>query len=94
MFRYNKNRCGTWLLTFINPWPTVQDKSWVRVNLFEKNDTPYNLGPGDISLLPPAKSTSYGVNSLAFHGSLLWNNLPSQVKERQTLQEFKIGLRI
>ena len=46
-------------------------------NFFERNHTPYNLRRGDLLLLPPAKSIRYGVNSLAFQGSLLWNNLPS-----------------
>ena len=58
-------------------------------NFFERNHIPYNLRRGDLLLLPPAKSTRYGVNSLAFRGSLLWNNLPPQVKESQTLEEFK-----
>ena len=58
-------------------------------NFFERNLIPDNLRRGDLLLLPPAKSTCYGVNSSAFRGSLLWNNLPSQVKESQTLEEFK-----
>ena len=58
-------------------------------NFFERNHTPYNLRRGDLLLLPPAKSIRYGVNSLAFRGSLLWNNLPPQVKESQSLEEFK-----
>ena len=40
-------------------------------NFFETNHTPYNLRRGDLFLLPPAKSIRYGVNSLAFRGSLL-----------------------
>ena len=58
-------------------------------NFFERNHIPYNLRRGDLLLLPPAKSTRYGVNSLNFRGSLLWNNLPPHVKESQTLEEFK-----
>ena len=58
-------------------------------NFFERNHIPYNLRRGDLLLLPPAKSTRYGVNSLAFWVGLLWNNLPPQVKEGQTLEEFK-----
>ena len=50
---------------------------------------PYNLRRGDLLLLPPAKSIRYGVNSLAFRGSMLWNNPPPQVKESQTLEEFQ-----
>ena len=61
-------------------------------NFFESNHIPYNLGRGDLLLLPPGKSTRYGVNSLAFRGGrggLLWNNSPPQIKESQTLVEFK-----
>ena len=62
-------------------------------NFFERNHIPYNLQRGDLLLLPPAKSTSYGVNSLAFRGSLLWNNIQSQVEESQTLEEFKNSIK-
>ena len=62
-------------------------------NFFERNHAPYNLRRGDLLLLPPDKSIRYGVNSLAFRGSLLWNNLPPQVKESQTLEEFKNRIR-
>ena len=48
-------------------------------NLFERNHIPYNLRRGGLLLLPPAKSARYGVNSLAFRGSLLWNNLPPPI---------------
>ena len=58
-------------------------------NFFERSHIPYNLRRGDLLLLPPAKCTRYGVNSLAFRGSLLLNNLPPRVKESQTLEEFK-----
>ena len=58
-------------------------------NFFEINHIPYNLRQGDLLPLPPAKSTRYGVNSLAFQGSLLWKKLRPQVKESQTLEEFK-----
>ena len=63
-------------------------------SFFERNHTPYNLRRGDLLFLSPAKSTRYGVNSLAFWESMLWNNLPPLVKESQTLEEFKIEIRI
>ena len=87
IFRYIRNTCDTLLLKLINPWPKLNPGfMW---NFLERNHIPYNLRRGDLLLLPPAKSTRYGVNSLAFRGSLLWNNLPPQVKESQTLEEFK-----
>ena len=62
-------------------------------NFFRKNEVSYNLRRGDLVYLPPAKSTRYGINSLAFRGSLLWNNLPSHVKNSQTVEEFKIKVK-
>ena len=62
-------------------------------NFLERNHIPYNLQRSDLLLLPPAKSTRYGFNSLAFRWSLLWNNVPSQVKESQTLEEFKARIK-
>ena len=44
--------------------------SWFMSIFFETNHIPYNLQQVDLLLLPPAKSTCYGVNSLAFRGSL------------------------
>ena len=44
--------------------------SWFMSIFFERNHIPYNLRQVDLLLLPPAKSTCYGVNSLAFRGSL------------------------
>ena len=58
-------------------------------NFFERDYIPYNLRRGDLLILPPAKSTRYDVNFLAFRMSLLWDNLPPQVNESQTLEELK-----
>ena len=55
---------------------------------FQRNHILYNLRRGDLLLPPPAKSTGCGVNSLAFQGSLVWNNFQSQITESQTLEEF------
>ena len=43
-------------------------------------------------LNPPFKSSRFGINSLRFRGSLLWNNLPVPVKNCQSLNEFKLEL--
>ena len=58
-------------------------------NFFEKNHAPYNLRQGDLLFLLPAKSFCHVVNSLGCRGSLLWSNLAPQIKESQTLEEFK-----
>ena len=46
------------------------------------------------SSLPFAKSARYGINSVLFRGSLLWNNLPSSDKTSETLKKFKFRLKI
>ena len=53
----------------------------------------YNLRKGDIVYLAPARSSCYGITSLAFRGSLLWNSLPSNVKQSHDLEEFKLKLK-
>ena len=45
---------------------------------------------GSRLLIPPAKSVNFGVNSITFRGSLLWNNLPLRLKYNQTIDDFKI----
>ena len=48
---------------------------------FKKKSIPYNLRNGSICILPPARSSHYGINSEQFRGSLLWNNLAISVKK-------------
>ena len=64
-----------------------------RWGFFNKNSVQYNLRKGDLVYLPSVRSSCYGINSLAFHGSLLWNNLLSNVKQNHNLTEFKLNLR-
>ena len=52
---------------------------------FEEKPMPYNLRDGSKLVLPKTKSSSFGINSLRFGGSLLWNNLPVSVKNCQSL---------
>ena len=57
------------------------------------NPVQYNLRKGDIVNLPPVRSSCYGINSQALRGRLLWNSLPSYVKQSHNLEEFKLKLR-
>ena len=73
-------------------------KSFMDINpefiwdFFSKNPVQYNLR-GDIVYLPPARSSCDGVNSLAFQGRLLWNNLPSDVEQINNLEESEAATR-
>ena len=74
-------------------------KSLMNINLefmwefFNKNPLQCNLRKGDIVYLPPARSSCYGINSLAFRGNLLWNSLSSNLKQSHNLEEFKLKLK-
>ena len=58
--------------------------SW---EIFNKNSVQHNLRKGDVVYLPSARFSCYGINSLAFHESLLCNSLLSN--ESHNLKEFK-----
>ncbi len=53
---------------------------------FVKKDIPYNLRTKELCRLPSAKSHRYGLNSLSFRGSLLWNALNDELKRTKTLR--------
>ena len=56
---------------------------------FNYNNTSYNLRKRPILYLPSAHSTYYGTNSVLLRGSLIWNNLPRDVKSSKSVSEFK-----
>ena len=58
-----------------------------------KNQVPDNLRRRYIVYILPARSSSCGINSLAFRGSLLSNSLPSNTKQSHNLEEFKLKWR-
>ena len=60
---------------------------------FEEKPMPYNLRDGSKLVLPKTKPSRFGINSLRFSGSLLWNNLPVSVKNCQSLNVFKLELK-
>ena len=53
----------------------------------------YNLRKGPILYWPSTHSTYYDSNSVHFRGSLIWNNLPSDIKSSKSLSEFKTKIK-
>ena len=47
---------------------------------FEEKPMPYNLRDGSKLVLPKTKSSRFGINSLQFRVSFLWDNLPMSLK--------------
>ena len=60
---------------------------------FSEQPLPYNLGNGNSLQLPHVKSHRFGINSLHFRGSMLWNNIPFSVTNSETLTGFKNKLK-
>ena len=58
-------------------------------SFFTHKEIPYNLRKGQLLLLPPARSTYYGANSVYFRVSLIWNNLPSYLKFSRSVCKLK-----
>ena len=74
-------------------------KSFMHLNLefvwsyFNENPILYQLRKGTKVFLPPFKSFHLGLISVHFRGSILWNNLPSSIKNSQNINEFKTKLK-
>ena len=43
--------------------------------------------------IPPTKTISFGIKSLAFRGSLLWNSMPDTIKSVENVFRFKKGIK-
>ena len=56
---------------------------------FVEKDMPYNLHTKVLCRLPQAQKNRYGLDSLSFRGSLLWNTLGDEIKRAGTLRKFK-----
>ena len=60
---------------------------------FNENPIPYDLRKGIKVLLPPVKSFRFGLNSIHFRESIIWNNLLPSMKNSQTINEFIVKLK-
>ena len=57
-------------------------------DLFTRKEINYNLRIKDILTLPKASTASFGTNSIAFRGSILWNSTPDVIKNSNTVSVF------
>ena len=61
--------------------------------IFISKMIPYCLRGPELLVLPPTRTIRYGVNSMAFRSSILWNKLPNNHKKVTTLSLFKENLK-
>ena len=59
------------------------------MGIFLKKDVNYNLRTTELYKLPSVSSKRYGLNSLSFRGSLLWNTIDDEIKLSPSLEKFK-----
>ena len=57
-------------------------------DLFTRKVINYYLRIKDILTLPKASTASFGTNSIAFRGSILWNSTPDVIKNSNTVSVF------
>ena len=66
--------------------------SFMKDVLVERTEN-YNLRSGNTLQLPKARTTTYGIESVSFPGSLFWHALPEGLKKSENLTVFKRELR-
>ena len=60
---------------------------------FIKKDVPYNFHSNELCKIPSVNSQRYGISSLCFRGSLLWNALNDETKPATSINNFKKEIR-
>ena len=55
----------------------------------EKRETAYDLRDSENKLNVPLPRTNYYKNSFTYSGAILWNSLPSNVRQAESLGQFK-----
>ena len=58
-------------------------------DLFNEKQIEYNLRTKNLVMLPQIKTQKYGINSIAFRGSILWNALSDNIKTSENVAAFK-----
>ena len=68
---------------------TTQKNHEIMWPYFTCNNIAYNVRKGPILTLDSTHSTYYGTNSVYFWGSLIWNNVPRDVKSSKSVSELR-----
>ena len=58
-------------------------------DIFMQRNISYGLRHGDDAQLPKVRTTSFGVESIAYLGNKLWQNLPQEIKQSNSHTIFK-----
>ena len=58
-----------------------------------RNEIPYNLRQKSQFHIPPARTVFSGTESIKFLGPKIWELIPGEMKERESLWEFKRAIK-
>ena len=61
--------------------------------LFSRQANGHNLRSQSDFIIPQVNTVLKGENSIRYLGPLIWNLIPSDIKEAESLSAFKIGIR-
>ena len=61
--------------------------------VFVTNVVPYNLRGSTNLVLPKARTSLYGIDTVRFVGQKLWQSVPKEIKESQSLDIFKRNIK-
>ena len=61
--------------------------------LFSKSNTPYQSRDDNKLIQPLKRTTTFGIKSVAYFGTHLWNMLPNHIKNSVSLYDFKSLIR-
>ena len=62
-------------------------------NVFQVKGSPYNLRRGTTLITRNVKTTSYGIETLSFRGPKLWEIVPDDIKNSNSLSVFKTKIK-
>ena len=58
-------------------------------DVFAERNNQHNLRNENHLRLPVAKTTTYGIETIEYRGCLLWSTIPPEIKDSNSLSEFK-----
>ena len=60
---------------------------------FVQRELTYDLRIKNMLEIPPTRTISFGIKTLAFRGSILWNSMPDTIKSVENVFRFKKGIK-
>ena len=61
--------------------------------VFQTNDCPYELRNARILASKHKSTVKYGINTIPFRGSQIWQNIPSEIRNSESLSLFKSNIK-